>query len=49
MLFEGLEIATLHETDGLTSQLYKWVDTAQEPLRTYATGQSLIFMFVFLL
>jgi hypothetical protein len=22
------------------------VDTAQEPLRTYATGQSLIFMFV---
>jgi hypothetical protein len=34
-----LEISTLHEADGLTGQLYKWVEAAEEPLKTYATGQ----------
>ena len=34
-----LEISTLHEADGLTNQLFKWVEAAEEPLRTFATGQ----------
>ena len=38
MMFLGLEISTLQETDGLTNQLYRWVETAQEPLTSFATG-----------
>ena len=34
-----VEIATIQENEGLTSQLYKWIETANEPLNSYATGQ----------
>ena len=37
-LFLGLEIVTIQETEGLTLQLYKWIETAEEPLTSYATG-----------
>jgi len=33
-----VEIATIQENEGLTSQLYKWIETANEPLNSYATG-----------
>ena len=35
-----MEISTLQETDGLTNQLYRWIETAQEPLSSYATGHT---------
>ena len=37
-ILPGLEIGVLNDTDGLISQLYKWVSGQQEPLCSYATG-----------
>ncbi|XP_059078551.1 DDB1- and CUL4-associated factor 1-like isoform X2 [Tigriopus californicus] len=33
----GLELSVLSNTDGLISQLFRWVDKAAEPLLSYAT------------
>ena len=33
-----LQIAVLNETDGLVTQLYKWISCKQEPLTSYAIG-----------
>eukprot|EP00092_Neocalanus_flemingeri_P098180 GFUD01125193.1.p1 GENE.GFUD01125193.1~~GFUD01125193.1.p1 ORF type:complete len:1498 (-),score=483.98 GFUD01125193.1:148-4641(-) len=37
-ILPGLEIGVLNDTDGLISQLYKWVSGKLEPLCSYATG-----------
>ena len=34
----GLEVAVLNETDGLVTQLYKWISAKHEPLTSYAIG-----------
>ena len=34
----SLQIAVLNETDGLVTQLYKWISCKQEPLSSYAIG-----------
>ena len=31
-------MAVLNETDGLVSQLYKWISADQEPLASYSIG-----------
>ena len=33
-----LQVAVLNETDGLVSQLYKWISADQEPLASYSIG-----------
>merc|ERR1712110_73010 len=37
-IMPGLETAVLNETEGLVSQLYKWVEEGVDPLASYAIG-----------
>ena len=37
-IMPGLETAVLNETEGLVSQLYKWVEEGEDPLASYAIG-----------
>ena len=37
-IMPGLETAVLHGTEGLVSQLYKWVEEGEDPLASYAIG-----------
>ena len=37
-IMPGLETAVLNETEGLVSQLYKWVEAGEDPLTSYAIG-----------
>ena len=37
-IMPGLETTVLNETEGLVSQLYKWVEAGEDPLASYAIG-----------
>ena len=37
-IMPGLEISTMQEQEGLGTQLYRWIEEADEPLKSYAIG-----------
>ncbi len=37
-IMPGLEISTMQEQEGFGTQLYRWIEEADEPLKSYAIG-----------